>query len=705
MSSITVEVNNCNNIDHAEVNLIENKLNIKFAPNGTGKSTIAKALQLVILDDKTKLNELLPFKLRQSNPNGISPEIRLPGTIKTIMCFNEDYVSQFLYQQKELLANSFDILIRTDEYKKIEKEISELVSSIKKIFSENQDIDNLIATLNEMGNAFKLTKSGLDKKSIGMKGLSVGNKIIHVPVGLEPYTQFIQSRNSVGWIEWQTKGTEFSELSDNCPFCASTAIGKKDLIMRVGQEYDKNIIKNLIAIIGMIEKLGEYFSDEAKAKLTSITQLKDGLGKEHEAYLATVKTQIDNFTEKLEKLKTLSAFQFNEGDKVSEKLPGYKLDFKFFSELQSKKMQESILPLNNSIDELINQAGKLQGKINLQKDSIHKTIERHNTEINDFLSYAGYRYAIEISGEGEQAQLKLRHLDHSEQLTGGKQYLSFGERNAFAIVLFMYECLSRQPDLIILDDPISSFDKNKKYAILEMLFRRDAGKCLKNKTVIMLTHDIEPIIDTIKSLSDKFSNQTSASFLRLAQGIISEHTIEKKDIQTFSQICKNVLSSDKNNIIKAIYLRRYYEIIDNKGDAYQVLSNLLHRGNGKVRGIDIREPKDLEGNFVELCQEKFLNGCNLITEKISDFSYNKVLEDIIDLTRIKELYKSSSNGYEKLQLIRILGINVNCSVVQKFINETYHIENEFICQLDPTKYDVIPEYVIIACDNIINSCN
>lgn len=34
-----VEINYCNNIDNACITLSENKLNIKFAPNGTGKST------------------------------------------------------------------------------------------------------------------------------------------------------------------------------------------------------------------------------------------------------------------------------------------------------------------------------------------------------------------------------------------------------------------------------------------------------------------------------------------------------------------------------------------------------------------------------------------------------------------------------------------------------------------------------------------
>ena len=40
-------------------------------------------------------------------------------------------------------------------------------------------------------------------------------------------------------------------------------------------------------------------------------------------------------------------------------------------------------------------------------------------------------------------------------------------------------------------------------------------------------------------------------------------------------------------------------------------------------------------------------------------------------------------------------------VVQKFINETYHIENDFICQLDPTKFDTVPEYVVEECSKAL----
>lgn len=695
---MNIEIKNCNNIDSAIITLKENKLNIKFAPNGTGKSTLAKAVMLGAKSDQNLLKELLPFKLRKENPDSKQPEVKGVEPFQNIMCFNEEYVNQYVFKPDELLSNSFDIFFRTDNYKQNELEIEQLVQKIKQLFSGDQKLESLIFTLKKMASAFKLSKSGLDKKSTGMKGLSSGNKIEHVPSGLELYSPFIQSRSSVEWIDWQTKGNDFVELSVNCPFCTSHAVDKREQIKKVGEEYDKNTIKNLIAIIEVIQKLGDYFSNEAKERLAEILVLKDGLKKEHEDFLTTVKKQIDTFTENLEKLRTLSAFEFKDGEKVAEKLPAYKLNLKFFSELNSNNMQEAIAPINASIDEVIEQAGLLQGKINQQQNAIKKNIGRHERDINEFLEYAGYRYRVEIVGDGEQLQLKLRHVEHDEHLSGGNQHLSFGERNAFAIVLFMYECLSKKPDLIILDDPISSFDKNKKYAILHRLFRKGAESCLMNKTVLMLTHDVEPIIDTVKALAHKFSNQTSASFLKLTSGQISECVIGKDDIQTYSEICKNTLASEKNDVIKLIYLRRLFEITDNKGDAYQVISNVLHK---RKRAIDTREDKGADGNHPEMVAAKFSTGCNAVKNEVKDFSYSKLFEYVNDDMAMKTLYKETTIAYEKIQIFRLLDFSIENDVIKKFINETYHIENEFICQLDPAKFDTIPEYVIDECDKIL----
>jgi len=696
---MNLEFLNCNNIDSAIISLFPGKLNIKLAPNGTGKSTLAKAIVLGA-KDSADLSELMPFKLREANPDHKKPEVLGIESIRNVMCFNEGYLRQFVFQKDELLSNSFEILIKSDSYKQKEQEIEQLVSELKSLFSGNPELEGLISTLRELGNAFKITKSGLSKASTGMKALSAGNKLQHIPAGLEPYQPFIQGRNSVGWIDWQTKGVEFLELSENCPFCTSHTADKQEQIKRVGQEYDKTIIKNLVALIDIVNRLGEYFSEEAKEKILKITTLKDGLEKEHEAFLANVKTQIDNLVERLERLKTLSGFQFRDGEKVAEKLPGFKIDLSFFSELKSTKTSASIEPINNSLDAIIAKAGDLQGKINLQRKEMRRLIEKHQKNINGFLAYAGYNYLVEISGEDDKAQLKLRHKDYAQHLNGGDQHLSFGERNAFAIVLFMHECLSKNPDLIILDDPISSFDKNKKYAIFEMLFRREPEACFKNKSVLMLTHDVEPIIDTVRALSRQFGDLVAASFLSLKESQIREQEIGFSDIQTFAEICKSALSKEIDDVVKLIYLRRRFEIIDSKGNAYQVLSNLFHK-RLLIEATDTREPKNADEKYPLMDTEKVACGVAEISGLITGFDYHIQLTRIVDNSILKAVYSSCMNGYEKLQICRLIKPKGCDPVIEKFINETYHIENEFICQLDPAKYDIIPEYVMKACDKIV----
>ena len=107
-----IDIANCNNIDEATLNIEKSKLNIKFAPNGTGKSTISKAL--ISNSHEEKLLELLPFKLLADNPNQLKPCVSVSDQLDTVMCFNEEYVNQFTFQSDELLSNSFDILIKNE---------------------------------------------------------------------------------------------------------------------------------------------------------------------------------------------------------------------------------------------------------------------------------------------------------------------------------------------------------------------------------------------------------------------------------------------------------------------------------------------------------------------------------------------------------------------------------------------------------------
>ncbi|SPY47920.1 Uncharacterized protein conserved in bacteria [Peptoniphilus harei] len=128
-----IKIMNCNNVDEGNIKLIEGRLNIKYAINGTGKSTIAKAIEATITDDESKMKELLPFKYYDIDSKH-EPKITCNETLNSVAIFNEKYVSDYIFQPNELIKNSFEIFIKTSQYENHTKEIKELLKKNKSNF-------------------------------------------------------------------------------------------------------------------------------------------------------------------------------------------------------------------------------------------------------------------------------------------------------------------------------------------------------------------------------------------------------------------------------------------------------------------------------------------------------------------------------------------------------------------------------------------
>ena len=694
---MNILLRNCNNITEGEISVREGMLNIKYGANGTGKSTIAKAIELKIANESA-LSSLLPFKLKQNNPENKSPQISGLEGLASVKVFNEEYINQFVYTKEELISNSFEIFIKTPDYVLQLQAIEDIVGKIKSVFRNDPSLEEFLGVLRELSSSFKINQNGksIAKSSTGFKALEGGNKFEHIPEGLEAYAPFLKDSKNVSWIGWQQQGQQYLDISEDCPFCTSSTKEKKAVITRVSQEYDKNTIGHLTKIIAVFEKLGDYFSENTRYIIETITKLKGGILDEHQKRLIEIKSHIDELILKLDELKNLSGQSFYETEKVAEKLPTLRIDLKLFAHLESEETKRIVDALNEKLDDLIQDAQSLQIEINKHRSATKRLISSHRMEINNFLLNAGYKYEVLITDEKSGHQLKLKHAECDETVSGGNQHLSFGERNAFAIVLFMFECLSKNPDLIILDDPISSFDKDKKFAILDRLFLQTNS--FKGKTVLMLTHDMEPVIDTTKTLKGKFHKST-AHYLKTTNGILREREIKADDILSFAQICVKALNSHNSLITKLIYLRRYFEIIDDTGDAYQVLSNIFHK---RATPTDHRLPSE-GGEYPELSESRLQAGIESIKKELrmQEFSYNDIVTLLGNKDDLKTLSANSTNGYEKLQIYRLLVENHNNSVIRKYINETYHIENDYICQLDPSEFDPIPQFVIDECDKAL----
>lgn len=132
-----IEIRHCNNIVRAHITLTADKLNIKFAPNGTGKSTLSRAISCAARDDIQGLQALMPFRLRGENPDSTGPIVIGADGIGDVMCFNEEYVSQFTFQPDELISDSFNILIRNQAHAEREREIEEMTQKIRAVFTDH----------------------------------------------------------------------------------------------------------------------------------------------------------------------------------------------------------------------------------------------------------------------------------------------------------------------------------------------------------------------------------------------------------------------------------------------------------------------------------------------------------------------------------------------------------------------------------------
>lgn len=90
-----IRLNNCNNISRAMISVTEGRLNIKYAINGTGKSTISKAIEAVSRNDNAALQELTPFQfIGDGDPTHVPSVEGLPADIR-IAVFDESYVDQY----------------------------------------------------------------------------------------------------------------------------------------------------------------------------------------------------------------------------------------------------------------------------------------------------------------------------------------------------------------------------------------------------------------------------------------------------------------------------------------------------------------------------------------------------------------------------------------------------------------------------------
>lgn len=690
-SPISIQIAHCNNLERAEITLARSALNIKYGPNGIGKSTIARALTLRA-EGGSALEALTPFKYREGTGHPL-PSVTGADEIRSVLTFDDQYVSQFVFQRDEVLRNSFEIFINTEEYRAGIEEIEELFAALQETFVDQVEFDAAVHAFTHLCDVFGVTKGGaLSKSTRGYKAMAVGGKLQNIPEPLKRYTGFLQSDDPAAWIAWQSKGKGFLELSDNCPFCSTESVDKATAEL-VSKEYETATVKNMSLLRAAVDTAGHYFElsylEQLNGLLSSIAEPTP----EQLQFLANLRGEIEVFLDRLKTLRGLAFHTLRDEDKVDEHLSSLKVDLGLLRSLNSDATRSVVTLINGKLDQVASQISVVKQRIGLQRARVLKLIEANQRQINSFLTSAGYRYQVRIEPSEDTYRMLIEHQDLPGHLDSATNHLSYGERNAFALVLFMYQVRHDKPDLVVLDDPVSSFDQTKKFAILHELFR---GKhSIRDQTTLMLTHDLEPAIDIVRLSTRRLFAAASpvAHFLTSRAAKITEKPILKTDIKTFGEVCDANIAAASDEVIKVIYLRRKFEILGVSDSTYDVLSSLLHLRETPDRptGRGAREPLD---------ETEVAAATSKIIQVLPGFDYARLVGELRDLETLKAKFATTHVGYEKVQIFRMLlelDQPEEDDTFKKFVNETFHIENEYVMQLDPREFDSVPEFVLEEC--------
>ena len=702
----SIQINNCNNIVKGSIDIEPNRLNIKYGINGTGKTTIARAIYYA--EDAEKIKSLQSYySLGVANAS-----VNIQPKFEKVLVFDENFINQVVFKENEVIRNTFEVFLKTSDYDEKKLRLDKRLKLLKEIVIGDQEIVELKKKLISINGRFTRSKTGKLNTAGTLKSLLSKENLYNIPVELEAYRPFIENSNNIEWIDWVNKGHSFDNISC-CPYCTDNLKIEHNQRKEIfKQTYTKKDSQNLKEALNLVEDLEEYM---VKTKFEELIEyIKNDTADD------LIKAIIQKLTSELEFLINRFGAIEDFGRKsiatsniadIEEQIMNMEFPISFFELFGGDKLTDIFENINSRVTQLKAEVSIVKKEMGELKGILLATVGASQKDINDFLKTAGINYEIEIQSEDEtnsKTILKQCFNNEKTEVVKISERLSWGEKNAFALILFMYYANMQNADLIILDDPVSSFDSNKKYAILHRMFK-NMGKqkiSLLNKTVLLLTHDFEPITDFI--VVGKISEDNiTASFVWNDKGNICEKIISPEDVYLILQVCSKYARCEKINIVSRVaFLRKLCELNSCQGawgEAYEILSCLVH-----AKPICRKISEDKYGDMNE---SDILAGLKLIQEFITDFDFDKLIQETYTLKSIKDMYIRETNEYLKIQIFReacelssgTMSFTPFDEGWYKFIDETYHIQNDYLHYLDVLEFNVVPGYIVEKVDELMKN--
>ena len=637
--------------------------------------------------------------------NDETPIVNIDSKPKNVLVFNQEYVDKYLFQE-DIINNTFEILINTHEYNVAQNRINDLFNELTVAIASS--------SLKEVKEKLESFIKTIDFKSSKKKGLEVkttckfakGRKLPIIDEVLSEETKKyhfeLNDDKNHEWLKWFNTGIEMIKNKElnKCPLCKNEL--PKNLVNianEINQLVDTTTLKTNMEVKQSIGNIKKFLDTSRTKMLESIVNSDKELTQEQTSTLKEIVEIMKSEASKLNNLSSLNVINIKkmyEDNTLDLFLKENKLDLNVFNSLPKNNFEEIKL-VNESIDKIILKNLEL---VQLTKEFsiyLNGLVREKTNYINDFFIIAGipYRVSIEsISNNKYKTVLKPINSD----IIVKKESLSYGEKNAISLMLFTLE--AEKYDLIILDDPVSSFDNNKKFALLYYLFSKKEA-LLENKTVILFTHDFDIIIDFFYKGELKNLNK-NCYLISSKNGELIEKEISNREVKnTVKQWLKKAKSSQINPLLRIVNLRKYFDYVDTERTIEkEIISSLEHRYD-----VPMKKKKKV---LTVINSEDLIEPIKYIKENyINDFDYDKYLHLINNNDNLKKWYNSTSSDIDKLQIMRVyLDINKDIPMENHaflaFVKEAYHVENNELQSLNEKIYNVIPYYIIKICDEIMS---
>ena len=584
-----IKIKNCNCISDAEIYLEENSLNIKYGSNGTGKSTVCKAIFAKANRSVERMNELRPYGIEENDEEHQPDVSDIPYS--NVKVFDENYVNSYLFQDASFLENSFKVFLRSDECEQLKEEINILLASLQGVFEENEEIKNLREFLPKYFDTIKFSDGKIQKKGgVGefLRGNGSGFENYDEIKSYSPFFEHRDMGTVAKWAKWRNDGIRQMN-GESCPFCASHMETEKinkenDIISKV---FKNSALSTASAVLEYLqEAVGAGYIDPSAVE---VMQGYIGNQNKEDALSSELQQLAIETNYLLVKINKIISFRPMNVTHDQLKSIENSLDEMFIETRQLMKFYNTDLikniieTISSNIDELKKNTGKLKGLFTQHEKKLEDLIINRKEDINQFFALAGFPYNFVIKGNGEDKAVSYlipTDMTEEDRVMQPEKHLSWGERNAFSLVMFMFQAISENADLIVLDDPITSFDKDKKFAIIRRLFDNKKDS-FKGKTVLMLTHEIQPVIDYIYGNFIKpygLQTQVLARLIQKEGGSIKEYEIKKEDLLNSVELAKKIAKDTTYDMaVRIVNLRKYVEMTDSNFAAspiYEVLSSI-----------------------------------------------------------------------------------------------------------------------------------